>query len=495
MGNNIHPAILHPVIVGRTSSGAKGTSYGVVNAIRKRALIEFDANTVSGLSSDAGLIEMVRDGTPTDEVDEDNDDPGVTDKRLLVVETEYKSVLARSRREGNPLGQVLRQAWDGDTLRTMNRKKNKLTATNPHIVVIGHVTPREFRETLRDSDLSGGSVNRLLLCLSRRSKLHSRFGNVPEDVLARAAALFSAAHDNAQDRGRLDFTEAFWSRWDAVYVDLNRDRPDTAAADAASRGAVMTLRLALIYALIDDADEIDAEHLDAALAVWKYAEHGTRWLFSSHDQEEQREVAGGLASFILEAGKAGRTRTEISGTYFKRNKSAVEINDELAPLIHDGTVVEVKQSGSGTRTITRYVHRSLRINDFTKHAGQGINPVTNITDYVRTKSDGQPPNPGLNSSKCVDSSSHEMGSDLQSSSDSLIRNPEHKTETDPAPPGAPTASTPGMTPAVERALAAARKPGRSDSYPLCIHCGLQVTSKQADSQGRPAHLSCQQVAS
>jgi hypothetical protein len=41
----------------------------------------------------------------------------------------------------------------------MTRSRNRLVATNPHIVVIGHVTPREFRATPVDSDLSGGSVN------------------------------------------------------------------------------------------------------------------------------------------------------------------------------------------------------------------------------------------------------------------------------------------------------------------------------------------------
>ena len=75
---------------------------------------------------------------------------------------------------------------------------------------------------------------------------------------------------------------------------------------------------------------------------WAYADHGARWLFSNHELEKQRETADGLAKFILTGDGEGRTRTEISRGYFKGNKTAAEISTELAPLIHDGVVIEVK---------------------------------------------------------------------------------------------------------------------------------------------------------
>ncbi|MET0994743.1 MAG: DUF3987 domain-containing protein, partial [Mycobacterium sp.] len=339
-GNDRHQAIIHPLVVGRTNDGANGTSLSVVEAIRRRALPWFDEFTTSGLSTAEGLIELVRD--PSGDPNDKDYDPGVADKRLLVKESEYKSVLVRSRREGNTLGQTLREAFDCRTLRTLARKHNKLTATAPHIVVIGHVTPREFRNTIEDSDLSGGSVNRLLICASRRSRLHSRLGNLPEKVLTAAAKLFEDAYRSAVQRGELKFTDQFWRVWDCAYRELNRDRPDSRATDATARAVTMVLRLSLLYALIDRKDAIDAEHLDAALALWAYAEHSAKWLFSTHELEVQGESAGGLANFILEGGEAGRTRTEISRDYFKRNKSAEEINAELVPLVHDGVVIEIK---------------------------------------------------------------------------------------------------------------------------------------------------------
>ena len=108
----------------------------------------------------------------------------------------------------------------------------------PHIVVIGHVTPGEFRATLEDSDLSGGSVNRMLICLSRRSRLHT-----PARQPARPMSS-AVAGEPVQGRlqrlpcsaVRLKFTDQFWRLWDGAYRELNRDRPDSRATEATARG-------------------------------------------------------------------------------------------------------------------------------------------------------------------------------------------------------------------------------------------------------------------
>jgi hypothetical protein len=425
-GNDRHQAIINPLVVGRTNNGAKGTALAVVEAIRQRALPWFDEFTTSGLSSAEGLIEMVRD--PSGEPDDKDYDPGVPDKRLLIKESEYKSVLVRMRRDGNTLGPTLRDAFDCRTLRTLTRKHNRLTATDPHIVVIGHVTPGEFRATLQDSDLSGGTVNRMLICLSRRSRLHSRLGNLPVNVLADAAGLFEDAYKAAAPRREMKFTDQFWVLWDAAYRELNRDRPDSRATEATARAVTMVLRLSMLYTLLDSKDAIDVEHLDAALSLWSYAEHSARWLFSSHELEAERESAGGLASFILDGGDAGRTRTEISREYFKGNKPAAEINVELAPLVHDGVLIETKEE-TGARPILRYVHRSLRNNEITKPAGQSINSVTNLDELGTNSPSDDVAAAEVNSSEFVDSSSYETCPDLRNSSNSLIRSPEYNTDT------------------------------------------------------------------
>lgn len=387
VGNQLHHARVWPLIVGRTNEGAKGTSLGAVLAVLRTGLPWFTGDFFNaGLSSAEGLIEQVRDPSDGDPEDK-NYDPGVEDKRLIVVETEYRSVMERGRREGNSLSPVLRQAWDDGDLRTMTRKANALRATGAHIVIIAHITPREFQGTLADRDLAGGSVNRMLICLSRRSRLHSRFGNIPDDVLAEAGSLIAGAYGAAQAHaGKLDFTSQFWARWDVLYRELNRDRPDSWATDATARGVAHVLRLSMIYALMDAEKNtrllIDAPHLEAAKALWDYADHSARWLFSTHELEQQGSQASGLVAFIRDAGAAGRTRTDIYRGYFKSNVKASEIDAQLTPIVHNGVVVEEKRTVNH-RTITVYVHREQRIDVFTQSAVQGdFSNVSGTYSYV-----------------------------------------------------------------------------------------------------------------
>jgi hypothetical protein len=473
-GNDRHQAIINPLIVGRTNSGAKGTSLGVVDAIRRQALPWFDEFVTSGLSSAEGLIERVRDSSGDPE--SKDYDSGVDDKRLMVIEPEYKSVLVRQKRDGNTLSATLRDAFDCRTLRTLTRQHNKLTATQPHIVIIGHVTPKEFRATLDDNDLAGGSVNRLLICLSRRSRLHSRFGNIPPKILSKAADLFDNAYKLAVQRGKVEFTEEFWAAWESAYRNLNRDRPDTRATDATARAVTIVLRLSLIYALVDGAEDIDADHLNAALALWAYCEDGARWLFSTYENEIQTENTGGLAEFIRTGGPDGRTRTEISVDHFKRNTRAAEITSQLMQLVHDGVVIEIKDE-TGARPITRYLHRSLRTNELTNYAGQ--DPGANsYTTNLRTQT---PEETGDGSSEFVNERSGETLAEQHTSLNSLFRTRERETDTNSQAPGGPTANTPGMTDRVQQIIA--KRNGRHPE-PICDDCGKPLMAPLSVTRGR-----------
>ena len=83
-----------------------------------------------------------------------------------------------------------------------------------------------------------------------------------------------------------------------------------------------------------------------------------RPLFSTHELEDQREAADDLSNFVLDGGSAGRIRNADQPDYFKGNANAAEINAELAPMLHDGVVIEIEEL-TGARPIVRCVHRTL----------------------------------------------------------------------------------------------------------------------------------------
>jgi Protein of unknown function (DUF3987) len=307
------------VLVGPSSRGRKGSAWGHVRRLLEGVDAAFDRCVVGGLSSGEGLIAHVRD--PLDE----DDTRAATDKRRLVVEPEFAQVLKMLAREGNTLSAIVRQAWDGEALQTIVRN-DPLRATDAHIAIIGHITRPELLRYLTATELANGFANRFLLVGVDRSKLlpfgsaldGERLAEVRDAV--RLALRFASAHRPIM------FDAAARERWVEIYSELSADQPGLAGA-ATARAEAHTVRLALIYALLDCSERICLEHLEAGLAVWRYSAASARWVFGD-------SLGDPTADELWSAAKerpTGLTRTEVS-ELFSRNKKRREIERALDVL-------------------------------------------------------------------------------------------------------------------------------------------------------------------
>src|SRR5262249_52984728 len=145
----------------------------------------------SGASSAEGLLEAVRDRIMTRHAvregghvtgyEEVESDPGVSDKRLLLVESEFSSLLKQDKRQGNTLPALLGQAWDSRRVLQTLTRSNPLTSTGAHISVIGHVTAEELRRLLTETDAANGFGNRFVWACVRRSKTLPRGSTAPPE--------------------------------------------------------------------------------------------------------------------------------------------------------------------------------------------------------------------------------------------------------------------------------------------------------------------------
>ena len=192
----------------------------------------------------------------------------MADKRLFVAEGEFASVLAAFGRKDNTLSAVLRNAWDGKTLRTLAKNVGE-TASDPHVSIVAHITFDELKSRLAANDQSNGVANRFLWVCARQSKQLPFGGNLRAEDCRDLTAHISARLALAKTRGHVGFTPAAAARWQAVYADLNRERPGTLGS-VTSRAPAHVRRLAVIYALLDGVDAVDTAHLEAALALWAY---------------------------------------------------------------------------------------------------------------------------------------------------------------------------------------------------------------------------------
>jgi uncharacterized protein DUF3987 len=274
-----HHGNIFASMVGLTSKGRKGTSWGHILRLSERVDSEWATDRiVHGLSSGEGLIAAVRDPT--------NKDEGISDKRLMVVESEMAGTLQVLRREGNTLSSILRAAWDSGSLSTLT--KNPMRATGAHVSILAHVTKDEIRNCLRSIDIANGFANRFLWVAVERSKVLPDGGKLAEGDLAQIVALLKLRAKEACDPREIERDEEAKDLWRDVYEDLSEGRPGVVGAVTA-RAEAQVLRLALLYSLLDGADEIEIPHLEAALAIWRYCEDSALWIFGTEKEHQAAE--------------------------------------------------------------------------------------------------------------------------------------------------------------------------------------------------------------
>jgi hypothetical protein len=300
-----HHANLFAVPVGESSRGRKGTSLGRVLSLFEDADPDWTQNCIAcGLSSGEGLIWAVRDPIEVMEPVKEKGkivgyqavvrDHGVTDKRLLVSETEFAQALRVLRREGNTLSPVIRQAWDKGSLKSLT-KNNSAQATGAHVSLLGHITRPELAKYLDDTDCLNGFANRFLWPLVRRSKLLPEGGGLLDlqHLTQRLTATLAAASRIAA-MSRSPEARALWH---GVYPELTAERPGLYGA-VTGRGEAQTLRLSMLYALLDGTPTIGVPHLRAALALWRYCEASARIIFGQGDGETGGPLEGLLLAAI-----------------------------------------------------------------------------------------------------------------------------------------------------------------------------------------------------
>ncbi len=346
-----HGTNLFATLVGETSKGRKGTAFGQVRGISRMADPEWESERIkSGLSSGEGLIWAVRDRIEKTEPIKERGrvvgyqqvvtDEGVSDKRLLVYESELALVLKIQGREGNTLSALIRQAWETGTLRTLT-KNTPAVATDAHISIVGHITKQELLRYLDSTDVANGFANRFLWACVRRSKLLPEGGSLPDADRRRLAAEISVSLEAARKVDEVQRDAKAAQLWRDVYEELSGGKPGILGA-ITSRAEAQVLRLALIYALLDRSGEIRVEHLAAALAVWSYCEDSARYIFGDATGDKN-------ADEILRALRAvpvGLTRTEIS-ELFGKNVPAGRIYPALDLLRYLGLARVEVLAGAG----------------------------------------------------------------------------------------------------------------------------------------------------
>ncbi len=344
-----HFTNLFCVLVGDTASGRKGTSFGRVKEIFKGEDEAHEKDCiVSGLASGEGLLYQIRDAVYEEKTDKKTKkietvctDNGVSDKRLLIVEGEFAQVLRVQGREGNTLSAFLRNLWDSGTARNLT-KNSPLRTTDAHVSIIGHITKTELLNCLTEVESANGYANRFLWFAVRRSKfLPFGAGEIDSYQLDDFLCKLSDKIKFAQTVERMVFTNEARNLFASEYQRLETSRFGF-LAKITQRATAYVCRLSCIFALLDGKDEIEREHLEAALSVWQYAEDSARYIFGERIGDKNAD----LILNALTDSENGLTRTEIRDL-FDRHISKEKLDAALQFLLENGLAECEKEETKG----------------------------------------------------------------------------------------------------------------------------------------------------
>lgn len=354
IGETIHPPRLFTVICGNSSKARKGTSRHPVAKLFGREHcqpadlkawgVALPARESGGpLSTGEGLAHHVRDESDEECERHQRQNPNEPirekgDKRLIILDEEFASGLACTKREGNTLSMGIRCFWDSGDYAPLT-KNNPVTVRAAHISILTHITMQELAVCLGEVQAVNGFGNRFLWICARRAKLVPLPARMPDAELAPLQRELWRLVGLAQQRETMTMTPPAVALWESLYTELSQEHSGLAGS-IINRAEAQTLRLALIYALLDGAERIAEKHLQAALAMWSYAQESALYIFGDR-------VADPLEEKVLAALKGGPlTATELSAA-LNRHVPRERLQPLLQQLEGQQRISILKQKNAG----------------------------------------------------------------------------------------------------------------------------------------------------
>ena len=321
------------LLVGESATSRKGTSWDHARRLIATADTTIEERILTGLSSGEGLVWAVRNPTASD--------PGIPDRRLVAFEAEFASALKACTRDNSTLSATLRSAWDGRPLQLLTRTA-PARSSDAHVTVVGHITAAELRYHLTGLELANGLANRFLLICCRRTRLLPEGGASDPLKGTGLQRLLAGAIEHARTAGRLTFDSSARELWHHAYIQLAHAHHSGIAGAICARAEAHTIRLALIYALLDGERTINTEHLQAALALWDYAARSASWTLQGATGDPLAEQIHAA----LQCAPDGLTRTQLRDL-LQRHQPAGRVEEALHALTSTGRARRTKTITAG----------------------------------------------------------------------------------------------------------------------------------------------------
>jgi len=380
IGNTYHHPRLFTLHIGRSSRGGKGDSQQLTHRIRR--LIEeqepglLGLTHTGGLSSGEGLAALIHDGYKEKHGNGYKEKPGIKDKRLWIIESEFANVLHKIRREGNVLSSSLRDSWDGSNIDPAV-KNRRMGVKYPHVGLHANITPFELKKLMSSIEMSNGFGNRFLMlwaenigCVPFPEPTENR---IVEQLAAETIEIIQFMKGGYPDtRNSLGMYLSVEAKrfFEVIYPQLKEPLENEIMSGMLSRRPPYIMRLAMLFALTDKSRVIERCHMEAAYTWVQYATDTVKFVFYNPKISEQSESvkrnAGKILAY-LEEKQNPCSLSQISSECFKGNLESTKIRESLQFLLSENPplIENIKQENRG-RGRKKVLYRIKKVTKKTK---------------------------------------------------------------------------------------------------------------------------------
>jgi Protein of unknown function (DUF3987) len=345
------------VLAGVTSFGRKGTAwYAIENLLGCLSQSWLAERIRDGFPSGESIIHAVRDARTIKMKKGEIEDPGVTDKRLLIVEEEFSQFLTTAARPGNTLSSMTRKAWDAKMYLHNEGKTSPEKATGAHISLIGHITRSELLKVIQQIENQNGFSNRILwIATYRRSIIpEPKPINWKEDhwhIVQRLIAIVDTF--GSRERTELQWSRAGSAAWGEFYRS-SQNKGAGILGSIMARAVAHVLRLTMIYTILDNSTSMEPKHLQAAISFWQYCVRSARWIF----RENTGNKIADRIYWELRRRPEGLTREQIMSDVCSRNYTKTVIDQALSELSNaDLAYVVLERTGNAKKPAQRWLKK------------------------------------------------------------------------------------------------------------------------------------------
>lgn len=259
-----------------------------------------------GLSSGEGLAAELDDGSDKSQA--------VTDKRIIVFESEFSNTMSMHQRSGNTVSMVLRNAFDGVDIKPLT-KRDKVRVTRPYVCLFANITASELTTHEQSKTLThNGMLNRFLILWQQPVKEVPFPEPMPSDKVEHYASLIAQrimlsrnySHETHWKKTTalarpLSLNDDAKSLWKKEYGRL-LNRPDCdVVMTLTRRHRLHALILSSLFALLDGRLTIQPADIRSALSWCEYSRKSVVYIFNVMAKQATAQQLHGLSRKVLYA--------------------------------------------------------------------------------------------------------------------------------------------------------------------------------------------------